>query len=144
LLRAADFVVPSYWLGTFFFVRDFDGLFVGVLFEFSIFAFRAILIHKHGRKAIDEKMSDPTVQFQKNIALCAIVLLYVAIFYAFPPSWKSALALPDHTYVYLLIPVFLFYRPAGKNRNMVSNAIYYVLYIFALAMPTIISFFLGI
>ena len=143
VLRSADFIVPTYWIGTFFFVRDFDGLFVGVLFEFAIFVFRSVLTRRYGKNAVDDKMEDPTVQFQKNIALCVIVLVYVGLFYAFPGSWKKALSLPDHTFVYVLIPVFLFYRPAGRNRNAISNVIYYILYAIALAMPMFISLVVG-
>ena len=143
LLSSGGVIAPNYWVSSLLFVRDFDGLFVGILFEFSLFAFRSICRKKYGEGRLDAEMERPAMQFKKNLALCAIILLFVAIFYAFPKSWKAALQLPDHTFVYVLIPLFLFYKPAGKNRNRASDIVYYALYVFALALPTLVMFMMG-
>ena len=143
LLIASAAIKPNYWVSSFLFVRDFDGVFVGILFEFALFIFRAVSRKKYGDDKVDEEMERPAMQFKKNLALCGIVLLYVVIFYSFPPDWKSALNLSNHTFVYLLIPIFLFYKPTLRNRSGVSDVVYYAIYIFALALPSIVSFIIG-
>ena len=142
-LRLGGIVEPNYWISTILFVSAFDSLFVGVIYLYTIFIFRTILKKRHGRDRVDDVMARPWVQFQKNICLCLIVLAYTALFYTLPADIKHALALPDHTFIYFLIPLLLFYKPAGKNRKAISNVIYYTLYIIGAAFPSVLGFILG-
>ena len=47
--------------------------------------------------------------------------------------------LDDHTLIFCLIPLLLFYKPAGKNRSNASNILYYALYILTFLIPTIVT-----
>ena len=139
VLWSAELLGPNYWVSSFFFVRDFDGLVIGLAFIHIIFFVRSHLRKKYGKEHVDDLMERPSVQFQKNVALCFAVIAYAVIFYCLPPNVKSLLHLPDHTFVYALVPLFLFYKPAGKNRKMVSNIVYYALYGLSFIIPTIVT-----
>lgn len=133
----------NYWISSFFFIRNFDGLFVGILFEFTLFAFRSIYNKKYGKENAQIELEKPHNQFKKNVALCIIVLLYVLIFYLLPYEWKKAMVSDKHTYVYLMIPLFLFYKPSGKNYKPINNVIYYALYITVFAIPALVVMIFG-
>ena len=139
-LKRTEAINPSYWLNSLFFVRNFDGLLIGIIYIYVIFFFRCRLSRKYGKEKVDGLMESPAVQFQKNLVLCAVIIIYTVVFYCLTPDIKRVLGLPDHTFVYALIPVFLFYKPAGANRKMISNIIYYVLYSLSFVIPTIITF----
>ena len=140
ILWTANVMQPNYWVSSFFFVRDFDGLIIGLLYIYIIFFFRTRLRRKYGKDNADVLMERPSIQFQKNMALCLVVIVYAIIFYCLPQKTKSLLDLPDHTLVYALVPIFLFYKPAGVKRKMISNIIYYVLYALSFVIPTVVTF----
>ena len=139
-LKSTGTINPTYWLNSLFFVRNFDGLLIGIIYIYVIFFFRSRLTKKYGRENVDDLMESPSVQFQKNLVLCGVLIIYTIIFYCLPPDAKKALNLPDHTFIFALIPIFLFYKPAGRKRKMISNLIYYGLYILSFVIPTIATF----
>lgn len=139
ILYRAEAITPNYWVSSFFFVREVDGLFVGIAFLFELFLFRHVLAKRYGKENVDELMSRPSVQFKKNLILCLIIAVYTAIFYLVPSGGRMYLRLDDHTLIYCLIPFLLFYKPAGKNRNSASNILYYALYILTFLIPTIVT-----
>jgi len=139
ILYRAEAIAPNYWISSFFFVRDVDGLFVGIAFLFELFLFRHVIGKRYGKENVDEVMSRPSVQFKKNLVLCLIIGVYTAIFYLVPSGGRSYLRLDDHTLIYCLIPFLLFYKPAGKNRNNALNILYYALYILTFLIPTIVT-----
>lgn len=139
ILYRAEAIPPNYWVSSFFFVRDVDGMFVGIAFLFELFLFRHFLAKRYGKENVDEVMSRPSVQFQKNLILCLIIAIYTAIFYLVPSGGRTYLRLDDHTLIFCLIPLLLFYKPAGKNRSNASNILYYALYILTFLIPTIVT-----
>ncbi|MBE6126389.1 MAG: hypothetical protein E7182_00145 [Erysipelotrichaceae bacterium] len=139
ILYRAEAIPPNYWVSSFFFVRDVDGMFVGIAFLFELFLFRHFLAKRYGKENVDEVMSRPSVQFKKNLILCLIIAIYTAIFYLVPSGGRTYLRLDDHTLIFCLIPLLLFYKPAGKNRSNVSNILYYALYILTFLIPTIVT-----
>lgn len=139
ILYRAEAITPNYWVSSFFFVRDVDGLFVGIAFLFELFLFRHFIAKRYGKENVDELMSRPSVQFKKNLILCLIIAVYTAIFYLVPSGGRMYLRLDDHTLIFCLIPLLLFYKPAGKNRSNASNILYYALYILTFLIPTIVT-----
>lgn len=139
ILYRAEVITPNYWVSSFFFVRDVDGLFVGIAFLFELFLFRHVIAKRYGKENVDELMSRPSVQFKKNLILCLIIAIYTAIFYLVPSGGRMYLRLDDHTLIFCLIPLLLFYKPAGKNRSNASNILYYALYILTFLIPTIVT-----
>ena len=139
ILYRAEVITPNYWVSSFFFVRDVDGLFVGIAFLFELFFFRHVIAKRYGKENVDELMSRPSVQFKKNLILCLIIAIYTAIFYLVPSGGRIYLRLDDHTLIFCLIPLLLFYKPAGKNRSNASNILYYALYILTFLIPTIVT-----
>ena len=139
ILYRAEAITPNYWVSSFFFVRDVDGLFVGIAFLFELFFFRHVIAKRYGKENVDELMSRPSVQFKKNLILCLIIAIYTAIFYLVPSGGRMYLRLDDHTLIFCLIPLLLFYKPAGKNRSNASNILYYALYILTFLIPTIVT-----
>ena len=139
ILYRAEAIAPNYWISSFFFVRDVDGLFVGIAFLFELFFFRHVIGKRHGEENVDELMSRPSVQFKKNLILCLIIGVYTAMFYLVPFGARRYLRLDDHTLIFCLIPLLLFYKPAGKNRNNAFNILYYALYILTFLIPTIVT-----
>ena len=139
ILYRAEAITPNYWVSSFFFVRDVDGLFVGIAFLFELFLFRHVIAKRYGKENVDELMSRPSVQFKKNLILCLIIAIYTAIFYLVPSGGRMHLRLDDHTLIFCLIPLLLFYKPAGKNRSNASNILYYALYILTFLIPTIVT-----
>ena len=139
ILYRAEAIAPNYWVSSFFFVRDVDGLFVGIAFLFELFFFRHFIAKRYGKENVDELMSRPSVQFKKNLILCLIIAIYTAIFYLVPSGGRTYLRLDDHTLIFCLIPLLLFYKPAGKNRSNASNILYYALYILTFLIPTIVT-----
>ena len=139
ILYRAEAITPNYWVSSFFFVRDVDGLFVGIAFLFELFLFRHFIAKRYGKENVDELMSRPSVQFKKNLILCLIIAIYTAIFYLVPSDGRMYLRLDDHTLIFCLIPLLLFYKPAGKNRSNASNILYYALYILTFLIPTIVT-----
>ena len=139
ILYRAEAIAPNYWISSFFFVRDVDGLFVGIAFLFELFFFRHVIAKRYGKENVDELMSRPSVQFKKNLILCLIIAIYTAIFYLVPSGGRMYLHLDDHTLIFCLIPLLLFYKPAGKNRSNASNILYYALYILTFLIPTIVT-----
>ena len=137
VLRRGGVFIPSYWVSNLLFVRDFDTLVLGILYELSIFAFRTKLKRVYGEKNIATVMARPDIQFWKNLSLCGLIVLYVIAFYVVPVSVKGLLNLPTQTYIYFLIPFFLFYKPAGKDHSATSDIIYYILYLLAMGIPSI-------
>ena len=131
---------PSYWISNFLFIRDFAAVFVGISFEFVIF-----FLERRARKQFgSEKSMTPTqkkgLQFRKNIGLCILVLIYVLIFYLTPSYIHDLLELNlKHTFLYLTIPFFLFYKPAGEKHKLGLDILYYALYIIALQAPRILQ-----
>jgi hypothetical protein len=139
ILYRAEAITPNYWVSSFFFVRDVDGLFVGIAFLFELFLFRNVIAKRYGKENVDELMSRPSVQFKKNLILCLIIAIYTAIFYLVPSGGRMYLRLDDHTLIFCLIPLLLFYKPAGKNRSNASNILYYALYILTFLITTIVT-----
>ena len=144
LLWKTGILFPNYWVSSLFFVRDFDGLFVGVLYIYVIFIFRSYLSKTRGKQNVDDEMERPAVQFAKNVSLVLIVVAYTILFYCIQGRARTALRLADNTFVYFLIPIFLFYKPAGRKHKMLDNIIYYGIYILAFAIPSIVNFFVGL
>ena len=144
LLWTSGILLPNYWVSSLFFVRDFDGLFVGVLYIYVIFIFRCYLSKTRGKQNVDDEMERPAVQFAKNISLVLIVVVYTILFYCIQGPARKALRLADNTFVYFLIPIFLFYKPAGRKHKMLDNIIYYGIYILAFAIPSIVNFFVSL
>lgn len=131
---------PSYWLTNFLFMRDFAAVFVGIGFELLIFFVERNARRKFGDEANMTPAQKNGMQFRKNIGLCILVLIYVLIFYFTPETVRDALDLNRaHTFLYLTIPFFLFYKPAGENHKMGSDVIYYILYIIAMQAPRILQ-----
>lgn len=139
VLWTAEKIQPNYWVSSFFFVRDFDGLIIGLIYIYVIFFFRSRLSKKYGKENVDDLMERPSIQFQKNMVLCLVMVVYTVVFYCLSEDVKTLLHLPDHTFVYALIPILLFYKPAGRHRTMVSNIVYYVLYGLSFVIPTIVT-----
>ena len=140
LQRGAGFI-QNYWLANLLFMRDFDALAIGVLYEYAIFAFRCYLKRKYGEERLEEVMALPDVQLSKNVVLCGLVFFYVIVFYCFPAEAKYALNLPAHTFLYLCMPLFFFYKPAGKNHKRGLDVLYYILFFLALGLPKLSSLF---
>lgn len=141
-LWSSDVLSLNYWVSSLFFVRNLDVVFGGILFEYTIFFFRSTLTKKYGKDHVDEEMERPATQFKKNMVLCLIVLVYTGIFQLLRLAPAFATWLPQYTFVWAFIPVFLFYKPAGRNRKAWTNVIYYVLYILIFLAPTIVRFVL--
>jgi hypothetical protein len=60
------------------------------------------------------------------------------VFYLIPASQRSNFGFSStQAFYFVLIPFFLFYRPAGQNYTMKSNIIYYALYAVAWALPSL-------
>ncbi|MBQ9456918.1 MAG: hypothetical protein IJU64_00175, partial [Bacilli bacterium] len=91
ILYRAEAIAPNYWVSSFFFVRDVDGLFVGIAFLFELFLFRHFIAKRYGKENVDELMSRPSVQFKKNLILCLIIAIYTAIFYLVPSGGRMYL-----------------------------------------------------
>ena len=139
MLWTAEKMDPNYWISLFFFFREVDGLFIGIIYIFEIFIFRTYLGKEYGKENVDDLMEQPSIQFKKNFGLCLIIAIYTILFYSVPTEGRLWLHLPDHTIVYALIPIFLFYKPAGRKRNAISNIVYYALYILSFIIPTVVT-----
>ena len=133
-------VTPNYWISSMFFVRDFDGHFIGILYIFILYFTRKYLSKNYGKDQADQLMQTPAVQLTKNTALCIAILFYVLLFYVLPQEGKKALDLSEHTFLYLLIPILFFYKPKGPNRSLISDIVYYALYILAFLLPPALTF----
>lgn len=144
LLRCGILLMP-YWQSGIFFVRNFDGLFVGICTEYVVFGFREFLTHKYGEDKIEEQMNRDIVQFGKNTAICGLVLFFTIVFFALPENARVDLQMGKVTFGFMLIPLFLFQKPAGKDHKVKSDIIYYILYASTLGIPSltgpIIDFF---
>ena len=137
LYRTMEFT-PSYWVKNILFIRDSAIVFMGIFYEYSIFVYRQILKRRYGEKNLERALSRPGAQLQKNIALCLVVLLFTMAFYLIPVEERRNFGfLSTQAFYFVLIPFFLFYKPAGKNHKLSSDVIYYVLYAIAWALPSI-------
>ena len=128
LYLATDYS-PSFWIRNFFFIRSANILFIGILYEVSIFFVYKGLAKRRGEKTIIYDTVTPFFQFQKNAALCILLLLFVAIFYIIPADQRAYFGLDtQHAFYYFLVPFFFFFKPAGLNHKKSNDYIYYVLY----------------
>ena len=134
-LYRANVIHFSFWITNLLFIRDFDSIFVGVTYEFIAFAFYASAKRKYGSNKVDEAMERPHVQFEKNAALCGLILAYTLFFYLVPSEVKTAMNIPKYTFIWALIPLFLFYKPAGKKHKNKLDILYYALYILTMLIP---------
>lgn len=134
-LYRANVIHFSFWITNLLFIRDFDSIFVGVTYEFIAFAFYASAKRKYGSNKVDEAMERPHVQFEKNAALCGLILAYTLFFYLVPSEVKAAMNIPKYTFIWALIPLFLFYKPAGKKHKNKLDILYYALYILTMLIP---------
>jgi len=134
-LTAMQFMIPPYWLRPMLLDRSFDSLIIGIMYEFVVFAFRATLTKKYKTENIDELLERRSIQFEKNLILCGLIAFYVIVYYAIPAVRQGTVSSGPNTFIYILIPLFLFYKPAGRHHRAVSDAIYYALYIFVLLIP---------
>ncbi|MCR5348502.1 MAG: hypothetical protein K6E59_02700 [Bacilli bacterium] len=138
LFRAGVYT-PNYWIKNILFIRDFDAIFIGVSYEFVIFFHRRHMIRKYGEEGIDERIAQPSHQFLKNLILCGLIVAFTIFFYSVTGDWKKNLDLPKHTFIYFLIPLFLFYKPAGVNHNNKLDILYYGLYFLGMLLPKILN-----
>lgn len=130
--------VPSYWIGNLLFIKDFNLLFIGIGYEYSLFIFRHVLKKRYGTVAVDDYMTRPIIQFQKNISLCLVIILFLIFFAIVPSQDKNYLGINMNPLYYLvLIPFLLFLKPAKKNPKIKSDIIYYVMYTIAWIIPSI-------
>ena len=132
-------IVPSYWVRNLLFNKAYEQLIVGVAYEYIIFVFRCFLSKRYGEENIEFEMSRPVIQINKNIALVGFIVLYSVVFYCIPSAFREKIGMPAHTYIYLVAPFFLFYKPAGQNHKLRDDVLYYTLYIVAAYLPTIIT-----
>ena len=146
LYLASDYT-PSFWIRNFFFIRSANILFIGILYEVSVFFVYKGLAKRRGDKTIIYDTVTPFFQFQKNAALCILLLLFVAIFYMIPADQRINLGLDtQHAFYYVLIPFFFFFKPSGVNHKKRNDYIYYALYavVWALgSLPKIIDVISG-
>ena len=143
-LTTLQFMIPPYWLRPMLLDRSFDSLIIGIVYEFVAFAFRATLTKKHKTENIDELLERPSIQFAKNFILCGLIAFYVIAFYAIPTVRQGTVSSGPNTFIYILIPLFLFYKPAGRHHRAISDAIYYALYASVLLLPRLTSVIEGI
>ena len=129
---------PSFWLRNFFFIRSAYVLFIGVLYEISVFLFYYVTARRRGEKKIISDTVTPAFQLQKNVALCLLIGLLVLAFYLIPAEQRPYLGLDtEHAFYYVLIPFFLFFHPAGTDHKKRDDYIYYALYAVAWALPSL-------
>ena len=132
-------ITIPFWLSGLLFLRDFPSLVIGLMMEFAIFFFRTRLKRAYGEDNVSAQMSRPVVQFTKNLILCSLILFFTVVFYILPSPVRLSLQMGSHTFVYLMIPFFLFFKPAGENHKFKSDVIYYILYIICMAVPILSS-----
>jgi len=129
---------PSYWLRNFLFIRSSNVLFIGVLYEISVYFFYLGMARRRGEKKLISDTVTPAVQFQKNVALCILIGLLVLIFYLIPADQRDYFGLDtEHAFYYVLIPFFLFFHPSGRAHKDRDEIIYYVLYAVAWVLPSL-------
>ena len=138
LFEVFQITIP-FWLSGLLFLRDFPSLVIGLVMEFAIFIFRTRLKRAYGEENVSAQMSRPVVQFTKNLILCGLILFFTVVFYILPSPVRLSLQMGKHTFVYLMIPFFLFFKPAGENHKFKSDIIYYILYIVCMAVPILSS-----
>ena len=130
--------VLSYWIRNFFFIRSAHILFVGILYEVSIFFFHFGMSKRGITQEVGSISKSPYFQFQKNVALCLLIGLLVGIFYLIPAESREYLGIEtQHAWFFLLIPFFLFFKPAGINHKKRDDIIYYAIYAVAWALPSL-------
>ncbi|MBE6126551.1 MAG: hypothetical protein E7182_01010 [Erysipelotrichaceae bacterium] len=138
LFQVFRITIP-FWLSGLLFLRDFPSLVIGLIMEFAIFLFRTRLKRVYGEENVSAQMSRPVVQFTKNLILCGLILFFTVVFYILPSPVRISLQMGKHTFVYLMIPFFLFFKPAGENHKFKSDIIYYILYVICMAVPILSS-----
>lgn len=138
-MQFAHIVVPDY-LSNLFFIKDPSFLFVGISLEYVIFFIRLGCRKKYGEQAeAAERL--PEMQILKNIALCLLIALLTAIAYIIPAHLRLDAGLSCiYSIAFVSIPLFLFLKPGGKNRNFHFDILYYALFFFFTALPTIILY----
>lgn len=145
ILVRAGFLLRSYWIINLLFIRDFEVIFIGIVYLYIIFAFRTFLRKKYGFEQAEKKMQERTIIFEKNIILCTLVLFYVALFYLMPSGLRKDLGMiRNHTFIWIMIPFFLFNKPAAEDHKVLSDGIYYVLYFLILLAPRGLDFIINI
>ena len=132
--------ITLFWLQNLVFIRSVNLLFVGVLYELAVFFFYRGMARRRGSHTTVYGIITPYFQFQKNIALCILIGLLVAVFYLIPADKRAYFGIEtEHAFYYVLIPFFLFYLPGGRSHSAKSDRLYYLLYAIAWALPSIPS-----
>ena len=131
--------VPFY-LSNLFFVKDPTFLITGIGLEYVIFGIRRYCEKRYGASAREGERSKE-MQFLKNLALCGMVLLLCLLTYLIPVNDRMGLGLScKYSIGFLLIPLFLFMKPSGEDRNRRFDWLYYLLFFITSALPTIIAY----
>ena len=129
-----------YYLSNLFFVKDPTFLITGIGLEYVIFGIRRYCEKHYGDSARESERSKE-IQFLKNLALCGMVLLLCLLTYLIPVNERMGLGLScKYSIGFLLIPLFLFMKPSGEDRNRRFDWLYYLLFFITSALPTIIAY----
>ena len=144
ILVKLNVFVPSMWLRNLLFSKSPDQLLIGVAYEFVIFGFQCYLAKRFGEENVDVQAGRDIIQINKNLALFALIVLYTIVFYCIPVDVRLSIGMSKDSYIILVAPFFLFYKPAGANHKVSDDIIYYALYVVAMYTPTIVSFSLSI
>lgn len=129
---------PSFWIRNAFFIRDAAIVGIGIIYEYVLFIFRTIYKRQYKGQDVDEVMERPIIQFQKNLSLSILIIIYSVIFYLIPKDVRSNLGTEgNYTIFFLFIPLVLFYKPAGRHHKQTSDLVYYVLFFIIWALPSI-------
>lgn len=144
ILVKLNVFVPSMWLRNLLFSKSPDQLLIGVAFEFVIFGFQCYLAKRFGEENVDVQAGRDIIQINKNLALFGLIVVYTIVFYCIPVDVRLSIGMSKDTYIILVAPFFLFYKPAGANHKVSDDIIYYALYVVAMYTPTIVSVSLSI
>ena len=139
ILDHLNVYMPSFWIRNLLFTRDFELVIIGIAYEYIIFAFRCFLRKRYGEENTDAQMARPIIQFNKNIGLCLLIVVFTVVYYCSPEAFHASLGIYRHTFVFLLIPFLLFSKPAGLHHKARNDVIYYVLYVIAMYAPSILA-----
>ena len=139
LMQHSDVDVPLF-LSNLFFVKDPTFLIAGIGLEYVIFGIRRYCGKHYGASAREVERSKE-MQILKNLALCGMVLLLCLLTYAIPVNARMGFGLScKYSIGFLLIPLFLFMKPSGEDRNHRFDWLYYLLFLVTSALPTIIAY----
>ena len=144
ILVKLNVFVPSMWLRNLLFSKSPDQLLIGVAFEFVIFGFQCYLAKRFGEENVDVQAGRDIIQINKNLALFGLIVVYTIVFYCIPVNVRLSIGMSKDTYIILVAPFFLFYKPAGANHKVSDDIIYYALYVVAMYTPTIVRVSLSI